>query len=58
MLKSFRPKTDHRQAGMKKAVQESSPWSKSSPKGPLVLVRRACLPSMPSGGHGKHIDRR
>ena len=33
---------------MNSAAQLSNPWSISSPKGPLELVRLACFPSIPS----------
>lgn len=39
--------------GIRNAVHESSPWSNSSPSGPLVWVRRACFPSIPSETHPK-----
>lgn len=42
------PKIENIVTGINAAVYESKPWSKSSPSGPLVPVRLACLPSTPS----------
>lgn len=45
----LRPKIENTADGISAAVYESKPWSKSSPKGPLVPVLLACFPSTPSG---------
>lgn len=45
---SLLPKIEYIDTGIKAADQESSPWSNNSPRGPLVPVRRACFPSIPS----------
>ncbi len=42
------PKTEYKQTGMRQALQESRPWSKSSPRGPVKFIRLACFPSSPS----------
>lgn len=45
---SPRPNTEYKQTGIKEALYESRPWSKSSPNGPLKFIRLACFPSTPS----------
>ena len=42
------PKIEYIPTGMKSVARLSSPWSNSSPRGPLLFVRRACFPSVPS----------
>lgn len=54
MLWSVRPNAEYMHVTMNTVVYESSPWSNSSPSGPLVCVRRACFPSMPSAKKYHH----
>lgn len=42
------PNMAKKNIGIIAAEYESTPWSNSSPNGLLVLVRRACFPSIPS----------